>query len=140
MPATTTREVRPGLSTAPVAKKLLLKPGYKIAVLNAPDAFRQQLAPLPEGATLTDKPGGAADAVIGFLRTEADLKKIGPVAFKAAKPEGLIWLCYLKGGVKAGTDLNRDSLRDKAQALGLEGVSLVAVDDAWSAMRFKRAK
>ena len=137
---TATKEARPGISTASVAKKLLLKPGHKIALLNAPDTFRKQLEPLPDGASasVTDRPGSRMDAVIGFLRSEADLKKIAPAAIKAVKSDGLLWLCYLKGGVKAGTDLNRDILRDKAIALGIEGVSLVAVDDAWSAMRFKK--
>lgn len=129
---------KPGISTAPVAKKLLIKPGFTIGVLNAPDGFRKQLEPLPDGATVTDRPGADMDVVIGFLRNESDLKKVAPAAGKAVRPDGLLWLCYLKGGAKAGTDLNRDVLRDKAASLGLEGVSLVAVDDAWSAMRFKK--
>lgn len=51
---------------------------------------------------------------------------------------GLLWLCYPKGTAKIKTDLNRDVLRETVAARhGLEGVSLVAIDDTWSAMRFR---
>jgi len=44
---------------------------------------------------------------------------------------------YLKGTAKTKTDINRDSLHAYARTVGLEGVSLVSIDDDWSAMRFK---
>ena len=46
-------------------------------------------------------------------------------------------MCYPKGGRKAGTDLNRDILWNLMQGRGLVGVTLVAVDNEWSAMRFR---
>ena len=44
---------------------------------------------------------------------------------------------YPKGGAKAGTDLNRDVLWQLVGPRGWTGVSLVAIDDTWSAMRFR---
>ncbi len=41
------------------------------------------------------------------------------------------------GGEKAGTELNRDILWQRVKPLGLEGVALVAIDETWSAMRFR---
>jgi hypothetical protein len=38
-----------------------------------------------------------------------------------------------------GTDLNRDILWQELKKKGFEGVRLVALDDTWSAMMFRRA-
>lgn len=73
-------------------------------------------------------------------RDTQELDSTGPAALRAVKPGGLLWVCYPKGGVKAGTDLNRDILWERMSKLGLVGVTLVAVDATWSAMRFRPAQ
>jgi hypothetical protein len=49
----------------------------------------------------------------------------------------VLWVSYFKGTAKTKTDINRDSLHAYARSIGLEGVSLISIDDDWSAMRFK---
>jgi hypothetical protein len=119
-----------------LAKKLQIKPGMKVALVNAPAEAAAALRPLPEGASVSG--GTSADAVIAFAQDDAELRKIAPQAVKAVRTEGLLWLAYPKGSGKLKTDLNRDVLRETAaERYGLEGVSLVAVDETWSAMRFR---
>jgi hypothetical protein len=48
----------------------------------------------------------------------------------------MLWVCYPKGS-KNSTDLSRDVLWKAMEENGLVGVTLVAVDDTWSAMRFR---
>ena len=138
-PASATKTAKSAISDTPLAKKLQIKPGYKVGLVNAPQGIAAKLAPLPEGATLSEKAGKGSDVVVGFLRKEADLSKVAEAAQKAVKPEGVLWLCYMKGGAKVGTDLNRDILWRAAKPLGLEANSQIALDDDWSAMRFRRA-
>jgi hypothetical protein len=123
---------------SPLARKLLVKPRFRIGLLGAPAGYRARLEPLPEGAVVVDELEGALDLVQVFVKDSAQLDAIGPAAFASAKPDGILWVCYLKGGRKAGADLNRDSLHRRLGESGLVGVSLVAVDDSWSAMRFRR--
>ena len=119
-----------------LAKKLQIKPGMKVALLNAPTDAAAALRPLPDGASVSA--GTTADAVIAFARDDAELRKIAPQAVKALKTDGLLWLAYPKRSAKMKTDLNRDVLREAVgERHGLEGVSLVAVDETWSAMRFR---
>ena len=119
-----------------LAKKLQIKPGMKVALLNAPTDAAAALRPLPDGASVSG--ATTADAVIAFARDDAELRKIAPQAVKALKTDGLLWLAYPKGSAKMKTDLNRDVLREAvAERHGFEGVSLVAVDETWSAMRFR---
>jgi hypothetical protein len=55
------------------------------------------------------------------------------------RPDGLLWICYPKKSSKAATDLTRDVLWDMVKGYGVVGVSLISIDDVWSAMRFRPA-
>lgn len=122
----------------PLAKKLLLKPGSRAGLVNAPEGFRARLEPLPDGAVLLEEVEPALDFVQVFARNAAQLEA-SSAAFGAVKANGLLWVCYPKGGKKAGTDLNRDVLWELMGRRTLKGVTLVAIDETWSAMRFRLA-
>jgi hypothetical protein len=124
---------------SPLAKKLQLKPGCRAALINAPAGYLDRLRPLPDGAELVDQPVRELDFVQVFAHDAAELDRHGPGAFAAVKPDGLLWVCYPKGGTKAGTDLNRDILWNLLSERGFAGVTLIAIDDIWSAMRFRPA-
>ena len=121
----------------PLARKLQIKPGSRIAVVNAPPGYAERLDPLPEGAAMVDLQPGV-DVLQVFARDRAELEAAAG-ALGSVREGGLLWVCYPKGGKKAGTDLNRDLLWAELGKSGLTGVTLVAVDDTWSAMRFRPA-
>ena len=121
----------------PLARKLLIKEGSRVALVNPPSGYAERLLPLPEGAALVDLQSGL-DVVQVFARDKASLEQAAP-ALRSVRDGGLLWVCYPKGGRKAGTDLNRDLLWEELGRVGLTGVTLVSVDDTWSAMRFRPA-
>jgi hypothetical protein len=121
------------LPDSALLKKLQLKPGLSGAVINAPDGYLERIGPL------ANKLRPNLDFVQLFVRDKAQLERLAPAAVESVKPDGLLWIAYLKGGKKAGTDLNRDLLWAAMSPLGVAGVTLIAVDDAWSAMRFRPA-
>lgn len=118
-----------------LAKTLLIEPDARVLLLNAPIGYAKKLEPLPSGATVTDK-RGKADVVVAFVRDGAELKRLA-MSFGALEEDAILWVCYPKGGANAGTDLDRDVLSAAMEKHELTGVSLVAFDDAWSAMRFR---
>jgi len=118
-----------------LATKLLVKPDARVLLLNAPIGYARKLEPLPSGATITDK-RGKADVVVAFVRDGGELKRLAP-SFGALEDEAVLWVCYPKGGAKAGTDLDRDTLHAAMEKHELTGDSLVAIDEVWSAMRFR---
>ena len=120
---------------ADLAAKLLIKPDARVLLLNAPIGYAKKLEPLPSGATVTDK-RGKSDVVIAFVRDSGELKRLA-TSFGSLEEDAILWVCYLKGGTKAGSDLDRDLLNAAMEKHELIGVSLVAFDDAWSAMRFR---
>jgi hypothetical protein len=124
------------MSQSPLPRKLLVKPGNRVAILGDPGGYRQMLDPLPDGVRVVAKPSDDADVVLVFVRNAADVDKHAAV-IRSAKPRAMLWLAYPKGGKKSGTDLNRDILWELMQRFGLAGTTLVAVDETWSAMRFR---
>ena len=71
-----------------------------------------------------------------FVRDTADLRKLDPKVFQRVRPDGTLWVCFPKGG-KSATDLSRDVLWKAMEQKDLLGVTLVSIDDTWSAMRFR---
>jgi len=114
-----------------LAAKLQIKPGTQVAVVG----------PRPDGPDLSDLGPQAADpaaagAVIAFVILAAELTGTAAPVIAAAREDRLAWIAYPKAG-KLGTDINRDSLAMAAGALGVQPVRQVALDDVWSALRFR---
>jgi len=120
-----------------IARKLLIRAGYRVGLVNPPAGYLDRLHPLPDGAGLVESTSASVDVLQVFVRDTADLRKLDPKLFKRVEPNGVLWVCYPKGGTRAGTDLNRDVLWKAMEKKRLVGVTLVAIDDTWSAMRFR---
>ncbi len=115
-----------------VASKLQLKPTHTVAVLHRPADVDLQL----HGPS--DTPAAEADAVIVFVRDHAALDTGAEAAVQAARRDALAWIAYPKAG-KLGTDLNRDSLAAAVTGQGVRPVRQIAIDETWSALRFRPA-
>lgn len=111
-------------------KKLNLKPGMKLRVLGIPVGVKLV------GVKATTS---AADGLLVFVTNLAELeRKVGPLV-AAAKADRLAWLAYPKAG-QLGTDLNRDIVWKHMLARGVQAVRQIAIDEVWSALRFRPAK
>jgi hypothetical protein len=126
------------VSVSALAKKLQLQPGQRGLLLNPPAGYAERLQPMPAGTHLVTD-GDGLDFVHVFAHNTIELDQRAPRAIAAVRPDGLLWVCYPKGGARAGTDLNRDLLWERLSRHGLAGVTLVAIDGTWSAMRFRPA-
>ena len=112
-----------------LAAKLNLKPGMALRVVGR-----------PVGVDLDDVVSGAgADGVLLFAKTLADVHAKAASVIEAAKHDHLAWIAYPKAGL-LGTDLSRDVLARRLARRGIGPVRMVAIDDVWSAMRFRAAK
>lgn len=126
---------------ADLVKKLRL-PGKEglVLVLRAPEGYLEQLGITPAHAVIDESAEGSYDFVQMFFRSAKEVEDYAHEALKAVKPDGLLWLCYPKGGAKAGTDLNRDKGWDIVKGAGYDGIALVSLNETWSAMRFRPAE
>jgi hypothetical protein len=119
-----------------VLKKLFFKGQTPILVLNAPTEAKALLAAFgPKVLTLAK---GKAAFVLAFAANKAEAAKIGKAAPKFLESGAVFWIAYPKGSSKKyKADINRDSLNELIEGFGYDGVSLVALDEDWSAMRYK---
>jgi hypothetical protein len=127
------------MARSSLTKKLLIKPGQRIAIMNPPPGYMDKLGELPEGVEVVNESEGPLDWVQLFVRNVQELNRLGPKAIRAVNPNGVLWICYPKRSSKMETDLTRDVGWEIIEKEGLEGVALVSIDDVWSAMRFRPA-
>lgn len=131
---------------SPLAKKLRVLAGQSVAVLNASDSHLALLRPAPADLKTQLEPNRRYDVVILFVANTDELRRLGPAAVRATSPSGLLWVAYPKGGQTAGaTDLpatpwwvRGDVLGDVTAEKGYKPVAFVAVDEEWTALRFKK--
>lgn len=120
-------------------KKLGIKPGYKLLILNAPENYLSLLGELPDGTSLATAPDGTYDFVQLFVRNAADLNQHAMTAINALKPGGILYFSYPKLSSKVESDLNRDEGWDVVRKAGWDTVRAVSIDDTWSGIRFRPA-
>jgi hypothetical protein len=119
------------MSAKAVADKLLIKPGT--TVWSSEPARLELVGPLPDGVRPVDALG-EADAALVFADDAVSLRAIlGAHAGELAEPRAF-WVAYPKGN---RSDLNRDRLWPILAEHGMRPISQVAVDEVWSALRFR---
>ena len=111
-----------------LAKKLNLKAGTKLRVMGKPREVDLGDVEVTSLANVKD--------VLVFVTRIADLDRIAGPMLDAARADRIAWAAYPKAG-QLGTDLNRDILAKELQKRGAQPVRQVAIDEVWSALRFK---
>lgn len=130
-----------GYSGTPLAKKLGIKAGATVLVIDAPASLPELLDPLPAGADLD----GVADDDLDGLRTGDPVLVFGTEAAvlatridvlrTALHPDRAAWICWPKRASKVRTDITEDVIRELALPVGLVDVKVCAVDATWSGLR-----
>jgi hypothetical protein len=124
----------------PLFKKLNLGAHDEIVLLNAPDSFESELKQL-KGIKLIRDPGKPKEINFGlaFATTQAQLDRASKLLAAAAAGDAVLWFAYPKGTSKRYTcEFNRDSGWGIIRAAGYDSVRMVAIDEDWSALRFRR--
>ncbi len=125
-----------GYSATPLAKKLGIKPGSIVFVINGPRDYRDWLAPIPPDVAISSKPSKAgADVVHLFVSSMTEFEGGLPKARAAMKPDGAIWVSWYKKAAKIPTDVTEDEIRRRALATDLVDVKVCAVTDVWSGLK-----
>lgn len=126
---------------SPLARKLGLRAGMRLLALDPPAGFRDSLAPLPEDAEVAEEPssGGTFDVAVVFVERQIAVADALALARAALDEGGILWFAYPKGGSGVETDLSRDRGWEALTSAGLRPVSQVAIDEVWSALRFRPA-
>ena len=122
--------------------KLNLKDQTEILVLNAPDSIEPELAALAGVNILRDaREARHVTFALAFVTAQQQVNAIAPVIAKKTQSDAIVWFAYPKGtSKKYRSDINRDSGWDVMGQAGFEPVRQVAIDEDWSALRFRRVE
>jgi len=127
-------------SGMPVFNKLNLGEHAEIAVFNAPKSFEPELARLKNVNVVRDpKKPKALKFGLAFAMTQAELDRVSAILAAAAEGDAVLWFAYPKGSSKRySCEFNRDTGWRVIRKAGFESVRMVAIDEDWSAVRFRR--
>ena len=119
-------------------KKLQMKPGHTLRVMNGPRNLTQILGDIPVDLSITEEDKASFQVLLLFARDSSELE----TAIKAIAPQlgadTVIWVAYPKKNSGIPTDLNLMTPWQQLQIHGLGPVASVAIDEVWTGIRLKR--
>ncbi len=124
-------------------KKLNFKNHTSIVALNAPASFGVELEAMSAFSTILYNTEGEIDLTfaIAFATKQAEIDVFITEIDKKVVGDAIVWLCYPKGTSKRYQyEFNRDTGWAAVGALGYESVRAVAIDEDWSALRFRKVE
>ncbi len=122
-------------------KKMNFKGEELIHVLDCPENLHDLVKDMGTEALIASrlKATDKANFILAFCKTQKEVDAIAELSAKTLQGDGLLWFAYPKGtSKKYKADFNRDNGWKRLGELGFEPVRMVAIDDDWSALRFRR--
>jgi hypothetical protein len=124
-----------GYSGTPLAKKLGIKDGFHIRLINAPEYYLNLFTDLPPNLYFDDNATGKIDFIHFFTKSKAEYTKQLPTLKQQIKPNGIIWISWPKKASKVPADITEDIIRNYAIEIGLVDIKVCAVDEIWSGLK-----
>ncbi len=124
-----------GYSGTPLAKKLGIAAGTRIALVDAPPHYRALVDPLPADVAWRAKPDATTDLVHLFATERKALAATLARLRGMLAPAAVVWVSWPKKAAKVSTDITEDVIREVALPLGFVDVKVCAVDATWSGLK-----
>lgn len=125
-----------GYSGTPLVRKLGLRPGWRVAVLGAPEGLDELLGELPDGLRIVRRLADGIDAVWIFVLARRDLERRLPGVLRRLPPDGTLWISWPKRASGVPTDVTENVLREVVLPTGWVDIKVAAIDETWSGLRF----
>jgi hypothetical protein len=124
---------------SPLFRKLNLGDHARVHVLDAPASFESELAALA-GVRVEREVAGAVEFALAFVTTLAAVDAATTRLTRHAVDDAILWMVYPKASSRRHRcEFNRDTGWASLGAAGYEPVRQVAIDEDWSALRFRKA-
>jgi len=125
-----------GYSETPLQKKLGIKEGITLFVLQPPAHYFDWISPMPPDVKLKSKLAGEVDFIHLFIKEQKNFTKEFIRCKKNLKKDGMMWISWPKKASKVATDLDENFIREFGLKNGLVDVKVCAVDEVWSGLKF----
>ena len=122
-------------SGTPLATKLGIKDGHRVAFVNEPPGFRAALN-LPGSVDVRPGARRRLDVAVLFVTRNAELRRRLPALARAIFPDGGLWVAWPKKAAAVETDLFFDTVQRTGLDAGLVDNKSAAIDDVYQGLRF----
>ena len=137
VPASAVPGATDGYSGTPLPRKLGIRAGDQVLLLDAPVGFEALLAGLPKGARVVRR-ARSAGVLLLFVPSAAALGARFARATAALAPKGKLWIAWPKKASGVVTDVTEPVVRAFGLANGFVDYKVCAIDETWSGLCFAR--
>ena len=127
----------------PLFKKLNFKDQQTILILNAPESFQENITAMSDfaGFSFDSNELEEIEFAMVFATQQVQINDAVEALYPKLKGDAITWFCYpKKSSKKYKCDFNRDTGWEVMGKYGMEGVRMVAIDQDWSALRFRKVE
>lgn len=124
-----------GYSGTPLIKKLGIKEGAQVMLVNPPANYFKLIGQLPKGALIVTGKKVGIDFIHLFVKSAEELELYLPALRERLASNGIIWISWYKQAAKIPTDVTEDTIRKAALSIGLVDIKVAAIDDIWSGLK-----
>ena len=126
------------MAESTLARKMKRAPAARAALIHAPAGYEAaSFAGFAPAATVLS---GHFDWIQIFVEKKAQLEQLAPRAAKCLGPDSILWISFPKGSSRIQTDLTRDKGWDIIKKLDLKWITLISINETWSAFSLRRYK
>jgi hypothetical protein len=125
-----------GYSGTPLPRKLGIREGSRLLLVDAPLDFAATLGDLPPGVELVEGGAGAVDVAILFALDEPTVRARFAGLAASLQPAGGLWIAWPKRSSGVATELDENVVREIGLADSLVDNKVCAIDATWSGLRF----
>ena len=124
-----------GYSGTPLVRKLGIKEGYRVGVVEDPGHLAALVDPLPADARLINNPRLPCPVLIAFAPDRRRFDRVFPRLVGRLPAHGALWIAWRKKSSPRHVDLTEDTIRAAALPVGLVDNKVCAIDGDWSGLR-----
>jgi hypothetical protein len=124
-----------GYSSTPLHKKLGLKEGLSVKLINAPDNYPSLISEMADKLVFKNKATSNLNFIHFFTNSAKELEAKLPLLKEQITKDGIIWVSWYKKSSGKATEVTEDMVRNTALAIGLVDVKICAVDENWSGLK-----
>jgi CheY-like chemotaxis protein len=123
----------------PLFKKLGIKSGSKVGLVNHPEGFIKSLGEIPDAVTFLSGSHPDCEIVLWFVHSNQELQD-NVQEMAAILGRGSMWIAWPKKTSPFASDLDQGLVREAGLTNNLVDYKICAIDDTWSALLFTHRK
>ncbi len=124
-----------GYSGTPLAKKLGIKEGFKIRLVNHPGYYFKLFDDFPSNVIIEIDKNIKKNLIHFFTKDASELNDNIVLLRNEIEVDGMIWISWPKKASKILTDITEDTIRNLALKNGLVDIKVCAIDEIWSGLK-----